>query len=134
MTKTVYLCMATGLLLTATAVRAGDWPQFRGPGGTGVGDETGLPERWSAADGLRWKADLPGRGLSSPVIAGGKVYVTACSGPLQERLHVLCFNVATGKKEWERQLWALNSIAPLRSLPVLHWTRRNRPLRSSTRS
>jgi outer membrane protein assembly factor BamB len=44
--------------------------------------------------------------VSSPVVVGGKVYVTACSGPRQERLHVLCFAADTGKKEWERQLWA----------------------------
>jgi outer membrane protein assembly factor BamB len=99
---------AAGLLLVLAAGpgRAGDWPQFRGPGGAGVGDETGLPDTWSATDNVRWKADLPGRGVSSPVVAGGKVYVTACSGPRQERLHVLCFAAATGKKEWERQLWA----------------------------
>ena len=58
---------------------AGDWPQFRGPGGAAVSDETGLPVKWSATENVRWKAELPGRGVSSPVIAGGRVYVTAAS-------------------------------------------------------
>jgi len=40
------------------------------------------------------------------VIASGKVYVTACSGFQQTRLHVLCYEAATGKKLWERQFWA----------------------------
>jgi outer membrane protein assembly factor BamB len=40
------------------------------------------------------------------VVAAGKVYVTACSGVLQDRLHVLCFDAATGTKRWERQFWA----------------------------
>jgi outer membrane protein assembly factor BamB len=40
------------------------------------------------------------------VVARGKVYVTACTGVLQDRLHVLCFDEATGKKLWERQFWA----------------------------
>src|SRR6266852_8439695 len=85
---------------------AGDWPQFRGPGGSSVSEETGLPFRWSQTENVRWKADLPGRGVSCPVIAGGKVYVTACTGFQQTRLHVLCYQASTGKKLWERQLWA----------------------------
>jgi outer membrane protein assembly factor BamB len=85
---------------------AADWPQFRGPEGTAVSPETGLPTRWSATEGLRWKADLPGRGLSNPVIAGGRVYVTASSGYLESRLHVLCLDSASGRKLWERQFWS----------------------------
>ena len=54
-------------------------------------------------EGLRWKAALPGRGLSNPVIAGGKVFVTASSGFRERRLHVLCFAAESGKKLWERQ-------------------------------
>jgi outer membrane protein assembly factor BamB len=95
-----------GLLLVGGPIRAEDWPQFRGPGGLGVSSETGLPTSWGPGENLRWKADLPGRGLSSPVVAGGRVFVTACSGPLQERLHVLCFDAATGKRLWERTLHA----------------------------
>jgi outer membrane protein assembly factor BamB len=83
-----------------------NWPQFRGPGGTAVGAVSGLPDTWGPAENVRWKADLPGRGVSGPVVARGRVYVTACSGPRQERLHVLCFDAATGTKRWERQLWA----------------------------
>jgi outer membrane protein assembly factor BamB len=88
---------------------AADWPQFRGPDGTATSPETGLPTRWSATKGLRWKADLPGRGLSNPVIAGGRVYVTASSGYQEGRLHVLCFEPAAGKKLWERQFWSTGS-------------------------
>jgi outer membrane protein assembly factor BamB len=65
-----------------------------------------LPIHWSQTEGIRWKADLPGRGVSCPIIAGGKVYVTACSGFQQTRLHALCYEAATGKKLWERQFWA----------------------------
>jgi outer membrane protein assembly factor BamB len=88
---------------------AGDWPQFRGPGGSSVSEETRLPIRWSQTENMRWKVDLPGRGVSSPVIAGGKVYITACTGFQQTRLHVLCYQAATGKKLWERQFWATAS-------------------------
>lgn len=85
---------------------AGDWTQFRGPEGSAASEEANLPVRWSQTENLRWKVDLPGRGLSSPVIAGGRVYVTACSGVEQTRLHVLCLDLVTGKKRWERQFWA----------------------------
>jgi outer membrane protein assembly factor BamB len=95
-------------IITASA-GAGDVPQFRGAGGLGVSDAKGLPIAWSEKDNLRWKAALPGRGLSGPVIAGGRVFVTACSGFNQTRLHVICFEQATGKKLWERQLWATGS-------------------------
>src|SRR5207245_5271792 len=47
-----------------------------------------------------------GRRVSSPVVAAGRVYVTACSGYQQRRLHVLCFDAATGTKQWERQFQA----------------------------
>jgi outer membrane protein assembly factor BamB len=85
---------------------AGDWTQFRGPLGMAVSDETGLPVKWSETEGIRWKADLPGRGLSNPVIAGGKVFVTASSGYRENKLHVLAFDVASGKKLWERTFWS----------------------------
>src|SRR5262249_4823883 len=53
------------LLALTTSASAGDWPQFRGPGGAGVSDETGIPITWSEKENIRWKADLPARG--SPV-------------------------------------------------------------------
>ncbi len=87
---------------------AADWPQFRGRGGAGVSEESGLPATWDGPAGVnvRWKGELPGRGVSSPTVAGGRVYVTACSGVRQERLHVLCFEAATGKRLWHRQFQA----------------------------
>jgi outer membrane protein assembly factor BamB len=88
---------------------AGDWTGFRGPGGSAVSDEKGLPLKWGPGENLRYTIDLPGRGLSNPVIAAGRLYVTACSGYRQRRLHVLCYDPATGKKLWERQITATGS-------------------------
>lgn len=93
-------------LLLANSIHAADWPQFRGPGGTAVTEETGLPTRWGPKENVRWQVELPGRGLSSAVVSRGNVYVTACTGSLQDRLHILCFDASTGKKRWERQLHA----------------------------
>jgi len=88
-----------------TAVALGDWRQFRGNDVDSVAADAQPPEVLSA-DTLAWSADLPGRGLSSPIIIGDRVYVTASSGPSQERLHVLCFAGEGGAQLWERQFWA----------------------------
>jgi outer membrane protein assembly factor BamB len=90
---------------------AGDWPQFRGPDGRAVGSDTGLPATWSEKENVRWKIELPGKGVSNPVIMNGRLFVTACSGPDNERLHVLCFDANTGKKLWERTLRATGGTA-----------------------
>jgi outer membrane protein assembly factor BamB len=94
------------LCLAALSVRAGDWLQFRGPGGAGVSSETNLPVTLDAQKSVAWKIALPGRGLSSPLIVGDRVFVTSSSGGQQERLHIVCLKASDGAKLWERQFWA----------------------------
>jgi outer membrane protein assembly factor BamB len=94
------------LLGCVLPARGEDVPQFRGVGGLGISKEKDVPLTWNEKDNIRWKVALPGRGLSCPVIASGRVYVTACTGVNQKRLHVLCLDEKTGKQMWERQLWA----------------------------
>ncbi len=101
------LLIGSCFLLWAGAALANDVPQFRGH--NGVSQETGLPTVWNDQSNLRWKVALPGRGGGNPVIADGRVYVTACTGWQQDRLHVLCFELASGKKLWERQIWATST-------------------------
>ena len=55
----------------------GNWPQFRGTNGAGIADSSSLPTRWSATDNVAWTAEVPGRGWSSPIVWGDRVYVTA---------------------------------------------------------
>jgi outer membrane protein assembly factor BamB len=100
------LMILSAALAMIGQVRGADVPQFRGVGGRGVVREANLPDKWDDATNLRWKADLPGRGLSAPVVAKGRVFVTAASGPEQKRLHILCFDLKSGSKLWERQFWA----------------------------
>jgi outer membrane protein assembly factor BamB len=95
--------------IVASLAPAADWPQFRGPDSSAISQETGLPVKWSATENVRWKADLPGRGVSSPIIVGGKIYITACSGYHAKWLHVVCLDKATGARLWERQF---NSTGP----------------------
>jgi outer membrane protein assembly factor BamB len=64
---------------------AADWPQFRGPNGSAVSDEKGLPTEWGKDKHIAWKVDVPGFGLSSPVIWGDKVFVTSADSEKQKR-------------------------------------------------
>ena len=58
---------------------AGDWPQFRGPTGQGISEETGLPVTWSETEHITWKKAIPGHGWSSPVIEGGQLWLTTAT-------------------------------------------------------
>lgn len=83
-----------------------DWRQFRGNDVSGVASDASVPSSFSDDENISWKIDLPGRGLSGPIVVGDRVYVTASSGFRQDRLHVLCFNRETGEQIFERQFWA----------------------------
>ena len=64
-------------MLAADRAAAQDWAQFRGPGAAGVvADNPDLPERWSATENVAWRTPLPGLGWSSPIVAGGLVFLT----------------------------------------------------------
>jgi outer membrane protein assembly factor BamB len=94
---------ATCLLAGSIAPVYADWLGFRGPSGSAVSDDA---KPLSSALSIAWTADLPGRGLSAPIIVGDKVFLTCASGPEQATLHVFCFDAGTGKTLWERQMRA----------------------------
>jgi outer membrane protein assembly factor BamB len=102
----MYLKSLSLLVAACATLHGADWRQFRGPHGNGVSDEAGVPTLLEATKGMGWKINLPGEGLSSPIIVGDRVFVTCSSGLNQQRLHVICFNAADGSKRWERQFWA----------------------------
>ena len=54
-----------------------DWPQFRGPNGAGVADGAQLPIKWSPTQNVAWTVEVPGRGWSSPIVWGNRVFVTS---------------------------------------------------------
>jgi outer membrane protein assembly factor BamB len=68
-----------GVLMAGTRARADDWPQWRGPHGTGVSTDQGFPATWTEKD-IAWKAELQGLGASSPVVFGDHVFVTSQYG------------------------------------------------------
>jgi outer membrane protein assembly factor BamB len=72
------LVLLAALFMLSPAVRGQDmaWPQFRGPNSNPVGAHAKLAERWSKTENVEWSQEIPGRGWSSPIVTGGKVYVT----------------------------------------------------------
>jgi outer membrane protein assembly factor BamB len=72
--------VAIGFGLIVVHLHAEDWPQWRGPLASGVSTEQGLPVRWSDTENVAWKAPITGLGISSPIVAGGRVFVTSQAG------------------------------------------------------
>ncbi len=82
------LAVASAACLSAKAAEPENtvnWPQFRGADGAGVADSSVLPTRWSTAENIAWRAEIPGRGWSSPVVWQDRVYLTTAvnSGPFK---------------------------------------------------
>ncbi|MBL8797770.1 MAG: PQQ-binding-like beta-propeller repeat protein [Planctomycetia bacterium] len=98
-------CLSILIVLVASAVRAADWPCWRGPQRTGISPETGWLDQWPK-DGppVLWKASV-GTGFSSLAVAGGKVYTL---GNRDNHDTVWCFDAESGK-----QVWAHRYEAPL---------------------
>lgn len=55
---------------------AANWPQWRGPGSNGISAETKLAEEWSPTKNIAWKSPVPGRGRSSPIVWGDRIFLT----------------------------------------------------------
>jgi outer membrane protein assembly factor BamB len=95
------------LISLLPAFLAADWLQFRGSENNPVAAQARLPAKFGPSENVAWKAALPGDGVSGPIVVGNRVIVTASSGSVvQDRLHVLCFDSASGKQLWHRQVWA----------------------------
>lgn len=115
------------LYFSAVAYAEGpaNWPQFRGPGARGVAEGSAFPDTWSQTENLAWGTDIPGRGWSSPVVWGKKVFLTTVVNPAQVEApkkglylggerpdapdavlqwKVLCLDLASGKILWEKQV------------------------------
>ena len=80
-----------------------DWPQFRGPDGSGLCPSCGhLPTEFGPQKNVLWKTELP-EGKSSPVLVGDRIFLTASEG---DDLITMCLNRTTGKVQWRRSVRA----------------------------
>jgi outer membrane protein assembly factor BamB len=116
----------------ANHASAGNWPQWRGPDGSGISNEKNLPSEWSPTKNIKWKTAIEGRAHSSPIVWGNKVFLTtAVEGSVvpgakavkhmdgdKEFIHpdsvgadrkhtfkVLCLDRDNGKIMWEATAW-----------------------------
>lgn len=110
---TLSFVAGTSLAWSAPAGEA-SWPEFRGPTRQGSSDATGLPVKWSATENIAWKADLPGRAWSSPVVGDGVVYLTNAVGAKDSTdphdtfsLRVMALNAIDGKVIWDREVFTI---------------------------
>ncbi|MBT3889293.1 MAG: PQQ-like beta-propeller repeat protein [Planctomycetaceae bacterium] len=84
--------------------------RFRGTDGSGSSTNVDIPTKWSAQSNLKWKAEMPGAGSSTPIVVGDRVYVTCYSGygtdlnstGTQKSLarHLIALDLNTGKEIW----------------------------------
>ncbi|MGH7173939.1 MAG: PQQ-binding-like beta-propeller repeat protein [Gemmataceae bacterium] len=89
------------VVLLAGVVRAENWPGWRGPRGDGTSLEKSLPLAWSETQNLHWKTPIPGKGHSSPIIWGERIFVTTCLENKGERV-LMCLDRRDGKILWQR--------------------------------
>lgn len=118
------------LVTSSAALRADDWPQWRGPNCSGISSSSKkLPTQFSSTEKVKWKAEI-GDGICSPCVAAGRVFVTSMTAPdkslkLSEgekhkkmtQFNVFCFDEATGEQKWHRTF-----SAGARALPTIHET------------
>ncbi|MFT5050734.1 MAG: outer membrane protein assembly factor BamB [Chlamydiales bacterium] len=100
-TRTVVLVSLLVMCLARPGA-AQNWPRFRGPAGQGEGGTLLIPDSPSDAD-FNWRVKLPGRGQSSPVIWGQRIFTTCYDSQASECL-LVCLAAGDGKQLWARSL------------------------------
>ena len=111
--------MIRQVLLTSCLVAAGslsfaadaDWPQFRGPNGSGIAAKSKPPVTFGPEQNVKWKVPAPA-GASSPVIVGDKLFLTAFD---QGKLFTIAYSIANGKELWRAE-------APAKTIEAYHKT------------
>ena len=95
------------ILLMSMSAFGEDWPQFRGPRGQGISQAKNLPTKWSASENVAWKKEIPGQGWSSPVLMGGKIYLTTAimEGNIPTSLRAICVDAKSGEILWDKEVF-----------------------------
>src|SRR5262245_60989305 len=102
------------LLLTAALAvvqaRGDDWPEFRGPTGQGLVSGGHLPAHWGRTENVVWKQVIPGKGWSSPVVHGERIYLTTSvssqrSSGNAHSLQAICLDATSGTTLWTKEVF-----------------------------
>ncbi|MCE9527163.1 MAG: PQQ-binding-like beta-propeller repeat protein [Planctomycetales bacterium] len=99
--RATLVSVACGIAV-ASLVQAEEWPQWRGPFGTGVSGEKDLPISWNEQKGILWKVSLPGTGTSTPAVWGEAIFVTCLSA--DNKLLLAKFSRSDGQVVWQREV------------------------------
>lgn len=80
-----------------------DWARWRGPLGNGIATHQSPPVRWSDTENVVWKTAIPGRGHSSPIVVGGKIFLTSADDRRETQM-VLCLDQQSGVLLWQTEV------------------------------
>ena len=103
MTKRLAILLLIAVMVPLARAASVEWPAWRGPHGDGQSDETNAPTSWSTTENVHWKVLIPGKGHSSPIVWGDRVFVTTALESQQKRM-LICLNRLDGKTIWEREV------------------------------
>ena len=125
----VLFCLGLLFALGSPDVGA-DWNRFRGPDGSGMADGSGVPQEWSLETNLKWRTALPGKGVSSPIVNGDRVFVTAYTGygldmkapgePADLIRHLLALDRETGAEVWRVSVKSAGGEDPYQGFITQH--------------
>lgn len=92
------------VVIANTVVAQENWPRFRGPNGAGVSNQAGFPTTWGKSE-YEWNVPIPGKGHSSPIVWGDRLFVTSAEQTASGSARKLfCLDALTGRTRWERTL------------------------------
>ncbi|MFO0897726.1 MAG: PQQ-binding-like beta-propeller repeat protein [Pirellulales bacterium] len=86
------------LIVSSASASAQEWTRFRGPNGTGESEATTIPLSWNE-QGFLWRVALPGKGNSSPVLWGDKLFITSGDSETARR-YLQCLSATDGHELW----------------------------------
>ncbi len=135
MYRTFLIVAAASFALSPVVLAEANWPQFHGPS-AGVAEDSAVPSKWSTTENVAWTVDIPGRGWSSPIVWGNRIFVTSAIGASDaekpkkglyfggnrekpsDKTHlwmVYCIDFNSGKILWEK---LAHQAAPKRPLHI----------------
>ena len=115
MVQNLNLKVIIAILLISGKVYAGDWQHWRGPLMDGSSEEVNLPSSWSKTENVAWVIDLPGEGSATPIISGGKVFISTTDKKNNDLL-AICYDAKTGEQLWKKKVAESDRQAPRNNL------------------
>jgi outer membrane protein assembly factor BamB len=102
---------ALAVALATALAAAQDWPQWRGPSGDGIAPDQRAPLTWDRENNVKWRTPLARPGNGSPIVVGGRVFLTMAEDEDGKGRSLYCFDREDGKQLWVRTV-AFDRIMP----------------------